>query len=1612
MRSSSSLSRGMDYLGALARTLGDLTGYSILAFELIQNGDDAGASQLVFTFTDDALEIWNDGVFSDCERQELDPDECPMRTSEGHRCDFHSFRSVSSEDKRQRDHTIGAFGIGFTAVYQITDRPELISSRRHWVVSETNPESERIGVCDGCSRCDSNPSGTTFILPWARDEGSPLRTRLSAPAVGPDEIDELRRELVESLPTTVLFLRNLDELEVRNGLAPMCRVERVPEDDRTLVQVNDQVETWLVLRGSFDEEAQALKARYGDKIEASRHHEVVVAVPVEHPVDGRLCAYLPTRESTGLPFHVNADFFPASDRTRLPDEGHRGEWNRAAVRAAAQLLARRLPDLREPLGPRRLWELVYATWQRRSQVGEGSRRDWMGSFWSELAAVLADCPVFHTSAGEWVRCRDGVTIRHLDEERASIPFLEWLGMNVVDPELHSIIYGLERVEVLRTREISFASFVEALRENGFASGSAVELQPALREQAWRELDILLGRKGADGNLLDDIALAPTVQGGLVAFAAARRADVATQSIFRSLADDVPFVDDAELRSVAPRLAGLVDDFHARDAVALLERLDDVIDTAHLPVLLRWFSDRSYQVDDGLGQRLVTLPIFPTTAGPKALVDLSIPGGFDDELGLAEVVDTAAISSSLSFLRQLGARELTIEEYARRVVPANVHVAESDPSRWRRVVELLARAAGDLRDESGLRSVLSRLPLVETGESFVESGRAYIPSSELDAILVDYLAVKAPSHESVASFYEWLGVATKPRPEDLLRRVDHLAAGPVTPEVIRNVEAIMVYLAEARDAVQATVRALSRKAWLPAEGDDSRWYLPGDLAASYQRYLFETQAMFVRLPISLQQTRGVNDVFGSLGVQTVPRPEQVVEHLLKCAGSSVALNKDVYRYLNNNTESRALDRLVGRHCILAPNGTYLRPGEIFRRAHPFGRFRAVLGSELRGLDSLWERLGIRESPEASDAVDVLRDIGEEFGVANDALDTDNFAVVMEAWRMIERGLDGTSDRNLRSLETVKCVPDSRHVLVTPERALFDDAPEYADALHNRIGGMLIRKPEGAWRAMERAGVRSLAEGVQVELHEAVDEVEDTEVGHLITERRRQIARAVDPLLSNSGAGNVLAILDRLSFTRVSRLEVVYRMRLPGSNVDLQSDVLPATTVLLEDRILRCGDAISGVDLARELARRIAPSVERTSLVPALALALQAGTPEQADRALDSSGVPRLDLVVVGSVDPAVLDVLGGEDLSDEEIKEYFGRADTSGSMPADRDRTGGESSHPTGELSAPSDEFGKGAVPVGDAGAGELSNEQYHWKKAGTSTRQTHLRSYVSPLGSSESETRPRQDDDRGKTDAAGIEVVLSYERSCGREPMRMLHHHPGYDIESRDADGEIVRYIEVKSLTGAWTDLGAGVSAAQYRTGAELRDHFWLYVVEHAVSDPQVYPIHDPVGKTDQFMFDHNWKLVAEPRRRILADVDVVLATAPDPGGGMVRVPLFSADGDAIHAREDVEPAREFVDVGSERVRFVWRTSDGRLWPMGDPPHDRDRSGRLLLVEYLREGASNLALGWYRSFAYDRRSAVEISPEGNPAGPTLLFPEYEADVAVLGEAVGRPLWPGRLGGSQ
>ena len=148
------------------------------------------------------------------------------------------------------------------------------------------------------------------------------------------------------------------------------------------------------------------------------------------------------------------------------------------------------------------------------------------------------------------------------------------------------------------------------------------------------------------------------------------------------------------------------------------------------------------------------------------------------------------------------------------------------------------------------------------------------------------------------------------------------------------------------------------------------------------------------------------------------------------------------------------------------------------------------------------------------------------------------------------------------------------------------------------------------------------------------------------------------------------------------------------------------------------------------------------------------------------------------------------------------------------------------------------------------------KRGGSRKKKGKLRTYVYPEGSEyEGEPDHGASEERSAVDQAGVHHVVEYEKAHGLTPIVMPPKHPGYDIESKDSTGSVVRYIEVKSLSGNWGIDGAALTRPQFEKARELGDRYWLYVVEKAQQqDFKIHTIQNPAQRVNQFIYDDGWK--------------------------------------------------------------------------------------------------------------------------------------------------------------
>ena len=149
-------------------------------FELIQNAEDAGASELAFELFEDRLELRHDGR--------------PFTEA-----DVRGVCGIGKSGKSGDFTAIGKFGIGFKSVYAYTRSPRIHSGGEHFGIENyVRPfPVEPVPVDSG---------GTLFVFPFDDDAG-PARTA----------VREIAAALTAIQPRILLFLKNIGRLRVRGA---------------------------------------------------------------------------------------------------------------------------------------------------------------------------------------------------------------------------------------------------------------------------------------------------------------------------------------------------------------------------------------------------------------------------------------------------------------------------------------------------------------------------------------------------------------------------------------------------------------------------------------------------------------------------------------------------------------------------------------------------------------------------------------------------------------------------------------------------------------------------------------------------------------------------------------------------------------------------------------------------------------------------------------------------------------------------------------------------------------------------------------------------------------------------------------------------------------------------------------------------------------------------------------------------------------------------------------------------------------------------------------------------------------------------------------------------
>src|ERR1035437_9126231 len=254
-------------------------------FELIQNAEDAGATELAFELFEDRLEVQHDGR--------------PFTEA-----DVRGVCGVGKSGKSGDLTKIGKFGIGFKSVYAYTKTPRVYSSDEHFRIEKyVRPFS--------ADPPDEPAAGTLFVFPFDHDT-------VSAATAGA----EISSALNKIEPGTLLFLRNIECVRIRGVQVAGSVLER---EDASRTSSSRRV-TLTKGRGRGDEEWFVWHRRLEDLGHPAHRVEIAFRVGAANGKrrlvqrdDSPLVVFFPTQKETFLGFLIQGPYRTTPARDNVPE---------------------------------------------------------------------------------------------------------------------------------------------------------------------------------------------------------------------------------------------------------------------------------------------------------------------------------------------------------------------------------------------------------------------------------------------------------------------------------------------------------------------------------------------------------------------------------------------------------------------------------------------------------------------------------------------------------------------------------------------------------------------------------------------------------------------------------------------------------------------------------------------------------------------------------------------------------------------------------------------------------------------------------------------------------------------------------------------------------------------------------------------------------------------------------------------------------------------------------------------------------------------------------------------------------------------------------------------
>lgn len=330
------------------------------ALELIQNAEDACSSSINFIFERDRIVIINDG-------EVFEPDDVD---------------AICSVKPGRKKNKIGFFGVGFKSVFNVTSRPQIISSDFNFFVENFIYPSSADYMPECARKYYSKEKGSIFVLPQSE----------KLPTI-PDLIDNFK-EIDDKI---LLFLSSLKSLHFIDRINDESWSIEKPEAENNIIRlVNGREDTetsWIVFHRDLSVKPDEISIPEGK--EGITDTRIIIAFPCDEASKktnkgSTVYCYLPTKKRSDMPFLVQADFVPTVGRSDIQEIG----WNKWLLSCLGELAADAVERLKSDpdFGPR-----IFDFIPLKDEVHESM----MDILCEAIYKSLADKEIVKASSGRW-----------------------------------------------------------------------------------------------------------------------------------------------------------------------------------------------------------------------------------------------------------------------------------------------------------------------------------------------------------------------------------------------------------------------------------------------------------------------------------------------------------------------------------------------------------------------------------------------------------------------------------------------------------------------------------------------------------------------------------------------------------------------------------------------------------------------------------------------------------------------------------------------------------------------------------------------------------------------------------------------------------------------------------------------------------------------------------------------------------------------------------------------------------------------------------------------------------------------------------------------------------